>query len=84
MTSVNVGFDLVPALLSKQVDAAIGTYFNIEGIHIESETGEAPVIVKMEELGVPHLRRADRRRQQRAAAERPGVRGRRHAASSRR
>ncbi len=51
--SVNVGFDLVPALLSKQVDAAIGTYFNIEGIHIESETGQAPVIVKMEELGVP-------------------------------
>ncbi len=34
--SVNVGFDLVPALLSEQVDAAIGTYFNIEGIHIES------------------------------------------------
>ena len=52
--SVNVGFDLVPALLSKQVDAAIGTYFNIEGIHIESKTGEPPVIVKMEELGVPH------------------------------
>jgi putative hydroxymethylpyrimidine transport system substrate-binding protein len=51
--SVNVGFDLVPALLSKQVDAAIGTYFNIEGIHIESETGQPPVIVKMEELGVP-------------------------------
>ena len=50
---MNVGFDLVPALLSKQVDAAIGTYFNIEGIHIESETGEPPVIVKMEELGVP-------------------------------
>lgn len=52
--SVNVGFDLVPALLSKRVDAAIGTYYNIEGIHIESQTGEAPVIVKMEELGVPH------------------------------
>ncbi len=51
--SVNVGFDLVPALLSEQVDAAIGTYFNIEGIHIESQTGEAPVIVKMAELGVP-------------------------------
>ena len=51
--SVNVGFDLVPALLSEQVDAAIGTYFNIEGIHIESQTGEPPVIVKMEELGVP-------------------------------
>ena len=53
MKSVNVGFDLVPALLSEQVDAAIGTYFNIEGIHIESQTGEAPVIVKMAELGVP-------------------------------
>jgi putative hydroxymethylpyrimidine transport system substrate-binding protein len=51
--SVNVGYDLVPALLSERVDAAIGTYFNIEGIHIESETGEEPVIVKMEELGVP-------------------------------
>jgi len=51
--SVNVGFDLVPALLSEQVDAAIGTYFNIEGIHIESQTGEPPVIVKMAELGVP-------------------------------
>ena len=51
--SVNVGFDLVPALLSERVDAAIGTYFNIEGIHIESQTGEPPVIVKMEELGVP-------------------------------
>jgi len=51
--SVNVGFDLVPALLSGKVDAAIGTYFNIEGIHIESQTGEPPVIVKMAELGVP-------------------------------
>jgi putative hydroxymethylpyrimidine transport system substrate-binding protein len=52
--TINVGFDLVPALLSKRVDATIGAYFNIEGIHIESETGEAPVIVTMEELGVPH------------------------------
>jgi putative hydroxymethylpyrimidine transport system substrate-binding protein len=52
--SVNVGFDLVPALLTGKADAAIGTYFNIEGIHIESETGEPPTIVKLEELGVPH------------------------------
>ncbi len=54
VTSVNVGFDLVPALLSNSVDAVIGAYFNIEGIHIEAETGTAPTIVKMEELGVPH------------------------------
>jgi putative hydroxymethylpyrimidine transport system substrate-binding protein len=52
--SVNVGFDLVPALLTKKADAVIGAYFNIEGIHIESQTGEPPTIVKLEELGVPH------------------------------
>ncbi|MCL4289997.1 MAG: ABC transporter substrate-binding protein [Thermoleophilia bacterium] len=52
--SVNVGFDLVPALLTKKVDAVIGAYFNIEGIHIESQTGSPPTIVKLEDLGVPH------------------------------
>lgn len=54
ITSVNVGYDLVPAMLSGQVDAAIGTYFNIEGVHIESQTGAAPIVVTMAELGVPH------------------------------
>jgi len=49
-----VGFDLVPALLSRQTDAVIGTYFSIEGIYIEVEIGMPPVIVTMEELGVPH------------------------------
>jgi putative hydroxymethylpyrimidine transport system substrate-binding protein len=52
--SVNVGFDLVPALLTGRADAVIGAYFNIEGIHIESETGEPPTITKLEDLGVPH------------------------------
>ena len=52
--SVNVGFDLVPALLTKSVDAVIGAYFNIEGVHIESETGQPATITKLEELGVPH------------------------------
>ena len=32
----------------------IGAYFNIEGIHIESETGTPPTITKLEDLGVPH------------------------------
>ena len=49
-----MGFDLVPALLSRQTDAVIGTYFSIEGIYIEVEIGMPPVIVTMEELGVPH------------------------------
>lgn len=52
--SVNVGFDLVPALLSGSVDAVIGAYFNIEGIHLESQTGSPPTITRLEELGVPH------------------------------
>jgi putative hydroxymethylpyrimidine transport system substrate-binding protein len=52
--SVNVGFDLVPALLTKQADAVIGAYFNIEGVHIESETGQPATITKLEDLGVPH------------------------------
>lgn len=52
--SVNVGFDLVPALLTKKVDAVIGAYFNIEGTVLEHEVGEPPNITKLEELGVPH------------------------------
>ena len=52
--TVNVGFDLVPALLSGRADAITSAYFNIEGTHIESETGEDPTIIKLEEIGVPH------------------------------
>jgi putative hydroxymethylpyrimidine transport system substrate-binding protein len=52
--SVNVGFDLVPALLTGKADAVIGAYFNIEGVHVESETGEPPTVTKLEDLGVPH------------------------------
>lgn len=50
---VNVGFDLVPAMLSGSVDATISVYFNIEGIHVESQTGEPPVIVRITDMGVP-------------------------------
>lgn len=50
---VNVGFNLVPSLLSKKVDAVIGAYWNIEAPEIEIKTGTAPTVVKMEELGVP-------------------------------
>ncbi len=52
--SVNVGFNLVPALLSKKADGVIGAYWNIEGFHVEEEAGEEPNIFRMEELGVPH------------------------------
>lgn len=52
-TVVNVGFNLVPALLTGRVDATIGGYWNIEGPELELETGEAPTIIRLEELGVP-------------------------------
>jgi len=51
--SVNVGFNLVPSLLSKKVDAVIGAYWNIEAPEIEIKTGTAPTVVKMDALGVP-------------------------------
>jgi putative hydroxymethylpyrimidine transport system substrate-binding protein len=51
--SVNVGFDLVPALLAEQVDAVVGAYFNIEGTILELRTGERPNVTRLEALGVP-------------------------------
>ena len=51
--SINVGFDLVPALLARQVDAVIGAYFNIEGTILELQTGKPPHVTRLEELGVP-------------------------------
>ena len=51
---VNVGFDLVPALLTKKADAVIGAYWNIEGNVLKLETGVDPVIIRLEDIGVPH------------------------------
>jgi putative hydroxymethylpyrimidine transport system substrate-binding protein len=53
VTSVNVGFNLVPALLSGKVDAVIGAYWNIEAPEIEIKTGTAPTVVQLDQLGVP-------------------------------
>ncbi|MBI4233117.1 MAG: ABC transporter substrate-binding protein [Chloroflexi bacterium] len=49
---VNVGFDLVPALLSKKMDAVVGAYWVHESILIEQQ-GYEVVILRMEEWGVP-------------------------------
>ncbi len=49
---VNVGFDLVPAVLSKRVDAVVGTYWTHENILIEQQ-GQQVNIMHMEEWGVP-------------------------------
>ncbi len=49
---VNVGFNLVPAMLSKKVDATLGAYWNYEGVDLQ-QRGKKPTILRMERLGVP-------------------------------
>lgn len=49
---VNVGFDLLPALLSGRVDAVIGTYWTHETILAEQE-GNPVRYLRVEEWGVP-------------------------------
>ena len=49
---VNVGFDLMPALLSGQVDAIIGGYWVHESILAEQQ-GSPVTALRVEELGVP-------------------------------
>jgi putative hydroxymethylpyrimidine transport system substrate-binding protein len=48
----NVGFNLVPAMLSKKVDATLGAFWNVEGVELQRR-GSKPVIMRMEQLGVP-------------------------------
>jgi putative hydroxymethylpyrimidine transport system substrate-binding protein len=49
---VNVGFNLVPAMISGKVDATLGAFWNYEGVDLERR-GKDPVIQRMEKLGVP-------------------------------
>jgi putative hydroxymethylpyrimidine transport system substrate-binding protein len=48
----NVGFNLVPAMLSKKADATLGAFWNYEGVDLQRR-GKKPVIMRMEQLGVP-------------------------------
>ncbi|HWC27970.1 MAG TPA: ABC transporter substrate-binding protein [Solirubrobacteraceae bacterium] len=50
--SVNVGFNLVPALLTDRVDAVLGMFWNVEGVELRRRNKD-PVILRMDELGVP-------------------------------
>jgi len=49
---VNLGFNLVPGLLSRKVDAVLGAFWNYEGVQLERER-RRPQILRMEQLGVP-------------------------------
>ena len=48
----NVGFNLVPAMLGRKVDATLGAFWNYEGVDL-ARRGRKPVILRMEKLGVP-------------------------------
>jgi putative hydroxymethylpyrimidine transport system substrate-binding protein len=48
----NVGFNLVPAMLSDKVDATLGAFWNYEGEDLQRR-GRHPKILRMERFGVP-------------------------------
>jgi len=48
----NVGFDFTRPLIAKKVDATLGAFWNVEGADLQRR-GKKPVILKMDELGVP-------------------------------
>ncbi len=49
---VNVGFNLVPALLSGRADATLGAFWNVEGVELERAKRD-PLIIPVDEAGVP-------------------------------
>jgi putative hydroxymethylpyrimidine transport system substrate-binding protein len=49
---VNVGFNLVPAMLSKKVDATLGAFWNVEGVQLQ-RAKRNPVIIPVDQVGVP-------------------------------
>lgn len=49
---ISVGFNLTPAMLSRRVDATLGAFWNVEGVHLQ-RSGRKPRILRMDELGVP-------------------------------
>ena len=48
----NVGFDFSRPLIAERVDATLGAFWNYEGTDLKRR-GKHPVILKMDELGVP-------------------------------
>jgi putative hydroxymethylpyrimidine transport system substrate-binding protein len=49
---VNVGSNLLPAMLSGQVDATLGAYWNYEAIQLQ-QMGKHPNVIRMNQVGVP-------------------------------
>jgi putative hydroxymethylpyrimidine transport system substrate-binding protein len=49
---VSVGFNLVPAMLSRKVDATLGAFWNYEAIQLAQQR-RRPKVIRMEKAGVP-------------------------------
>jgi putative hydroxymethylpyrimidine transport system substrate-binding protein len=49
---VNVGENLVPAMLSGRVDATLGAYWNYEAIQLQ-RLGKHPNVIRVDKVGVP-------------------------------
>lgn len=49
---VNVGANLVPAMLSGRVDATLGAYWNYEAIQLR-QAGKHPDVIRVDDAGVP-------------------------------
>jgi putative hydroxymethylpyrimidine transport system substrate-binding protein len=49
---INVGANLVPAMLSGRVDATLGAYWNVEAIEL-AELHKHPNVIHMQQVGVP-------------------------------
>ncbi len=49
---IGVGFNLVPAMLSKRVDATLGGFSNYEGLQLQRQHKD-PVIIPVDRAGVP-------------------------------
>jgi putative hydroxymethylpyrimidine transport system substrate-binding protein len=49
---VDVGFGLTAAMLSRRVDATLGSFWNYEGVELERRRRD-PVILRVDRLGIP-------------------------------
>jgi putative hydroxymethylpyrimidine transport system substrate-binding protein len=50
--TVDVGFNLVPSLLGKKVDAILGAYWNIEAVQLARQHKD-PSVIPIDQAGVP-------------------------------
>ena len=69
---VNVEFDLVPAILSKRVDAIVGGYWTHENLIIEQQ-GQQVTVLRMEQWGVPDFYELVLVANEKTLAQRPDV-----------